>query len=258
MNINDETLSAFLDAELPEAEMNTIRERIAEDESLANRLAELAAVDSKLQACYQRIDEQPMPAAITEMIAASAQQQAQKQEQSTPKTSAKIFQFPRFAPQHLAMAASVALAIGIAMNHWLAPGPSADANWQELAQALDTLPSGETRQLKTGADLTTKVSFTNGDGQWCRQYQASNQTDITQGIACRNNQGWQSVAALTLANTETASGQAYQTASNDKAIVALVDEMAVGSFLNRRQEAEAIAKGWANNNLIQQQPATDK
>ncbi|BFM13194.1 hypothetical protein R50072_33470 [Simiduia litorea] len=252
MNINDEKLSAFLDAELPEAEMSAIRERIADDESLANRLAELAAVDSQLQACYQRIDEQPMPTAITDMIAASAKQQSE-QEKPAPKTSAKIFHFPQFAPQHLAMAASVALAIGIAMNHWLTPGLSADTNWQELAQALDTLPSGETLQLNTGGELTTKVSFTNSDGQWCRQYQASSQTDVTQGIACRNHQSWQSVAVLTLANTETTNGQQYQTASNDKAIVELVDKMAVGNFLNRSQEAKAIAEGWINNNQTQHQ-----
>ena len=155
------------------------------------------------------------------------------------------------------MAASVALAIGIAMNHWLTPGPSADTNWRELAQALDTLPSGETLQLSTGGELTTKVSFTNSEGQWCRQYQASNQTDMTQGIACRNHRSWQSVAVLTLANTETTNGQQYQTASNDKAIVELVDKMAVGNFLNRSQEAKAIAKGWINNNQTQHQ-ATEK
>ena len=45
MKIDDQTLSAFLDNELPANEMEAIRNAIAEDEQLALRLAELSEVD---------------------------------------------------------------------------------------------------------------------------------------------------------------------------------------------------------------------
>ncbi len=45
MTISDEQLSAFLDAELPEDEMELVRQGLIDDENLANRLAELAMVD---------------------------------------------------------------------------------------------------------------------------------------------------------------------------------------------------------------------
>jgi anti-sigma factor RsiW len=66
--VSDEQLSAFLDAELPAAEMEAVREQISRDENLANRLAELAMVDTQVASHYRRIDEQPMPEAITRLL----------------------------------------------------------------------------------------------------------------------------------------------------------------------------------------------
>ena len=46
MKMTDETLSAFLDNELTDAEMEAVRDQIEKDPTLADRLAEMASVDA--------------------------------------------------------------------------------------------------------------------------------------------------------------------------------------------------------------------
>lgn len=65
MKITDETLSAFLDSELSPSEMEAVRERLATDPSLTDRLAELADVDSELKSHYGDIDDRPFPESVT-------------------------------------------------------------------------------------------------------------------------------------------------------------------------------------------------
>lgn len=48
MNITDETLSAYLDAELPDEEMQAVSEALQVDPELSDRLADLAQVDRHL------------------------------------------------------------------------------------------------------------------------------------------------------------------------------------------------------------------
>ena len=48
MKMTDETLSAFLDNELTDAEMEAVRDQIEKDPTLADRLAEMASVDAEL------------------------------------------------------------------------------------------------------------------------------------------------------------------------------------------------------------------
>jgi anti-sigma factor RsiW len=76
MKMTDETLSAFLDNELTDAEMEAVRDQIEKDPTLADRLAEMASVDAELQAHYGSIDDRPMPASITRMLEEKASRSA--------------------------------------------------------------------------------------------------------------------------------------------------------------------------------------
>lgn len=242
MNITDETLSAFLDAELSEAEMEAVRARIAEDEQLALRLAELATVDSLVRDTYSAIDQQPMPAAIDRLLAQSPASQPAASDDSAPTIQpvARPFRFPRWAPQW-AMAASIAFVAGFGLNQWLSgAGPAAE--WRSVAQALDTTPSGA-QQAIAGHTLTPRVSFQNAGSQVCRQYQLQSAHQQVQAIACKIDGQWREVVAL---RQRVAADQGhYQTASGASAINAMVDQMAVGNFFSATQEAHAIETQWA-------------
>ena len=64
LRFSDIQLSAFLDAALPEPDMELIRQALTEDDVLVNRLAELAMVDTLVEQCYRQIDNQPLPAEL--------------------------------------------------------------------------------------------------------------------------------------------------------------------------------------------------
>ena len=124
MKISDEQLSAFLDAELPEDEMEMIRQGISEDESLANRLAELAMVDEQVARHYARIDEHPMPAAVSRLL----------DEDSKPATNVIAFPARKKLPgfqRYAAVAACAAVLMGIGVVQWL---PTDQAAREKLRQ----------------------------------------------------------------------------------------------------------------------------
>lgn len=109
MNLTDEQLSAFLDAELPEAEMQVIRDQLADDPALAERLAALATVDHILAGHYSAIGQQPLPAAVTELL------------EPEPVASAKVVDLPRwrrardFVQQRVGTAVAAALVLGFGL-----------------------------------------------------------------------------------------------------------------------------------------------
>ena len=68
MKITDEMLSAFLDSELPEPQMQHIRELLLQDEQLAERLAALAEVDLLLRQQASLIDGTPVPQQLMALL----------------------------------------------------------------------------------------------------------------------------------------------------------------------------------------------
>jgi hypothetical protein len=240
MTISDEQLSAFLDAELPEPEMELIRQQLSEDASLTNRLAELAMVDTQIASHYAHIDARAMPEAITQLLAGK---------QKAANTSATVIAFPlrkrvhSFLQQHAAMAASVALLIGFGAAQLL-PGDNADAanNWNAVAQVLDQQISGTAQTLGDGSQIKPRLSFINQDRQLCRQFQ-TNQGDMqSDNIACRIDNRWQ--LSMSVYSHSAAQDETYQTASGGSLLDKALDEMISGEVFDAEAEAQAIKNQW--------------
>ncbi len=242
MTISDEQLSAFLDAELPEHEMEKIRQHISEDESLANRLAELALVDSQVANHYAQIDQRPMPTAITELL---------NEEKTTTDRSAKVIAFPLWKrlqnqlQEHAAMAASVALVIGFGAAQLL---PSQNTNndtnhkWNAIAQVLDQTPSGSEQQLDDGSQIKPRLSFINQEGNICRQFQVIENKRSAENIACNVDNQWQ--LSMSVYTQESIQANEYQTASGGSVLDAALDEMMQSNAFDAEQEAAAIKNNW--------------
>lgn len=239
--VSDEKLSAFLDSELPEKEMAMIRDRMAADDTLAERIAELASVDAIVSSTYHQIDEVPLPQSIQQLLDKAAPRS---------KSSTNVVHFPLWQriksgwQNHAPVATAAALIIGlsIGLTSRMADFES-PAQWATIASALDQEISGQPITLAEGYILLPRVSFTNANEQFCRQFVLNTPANSQHSIACHDSTGWQLTATLF---GEPIQANSYQTASANQPINELVESMAVGSFLDKEQEQQAIRSGWAH------------
>jgi len=241
--ISDEQLSAFLDAELPDAEMEMIREQLIEDEDLANRMADLAMVDQVVAMSYATIDAHPIPAAITQLLA----EDVPNSQTQTETKSATIIAFPflkkiqQRLQEHAAIAASVALVIGFGISQSL--HTNSPDNWQAVAAILDSTPSGVEQVASNGVNVKPRLSFTDKDGNYCRQFVQSDSKSTSENIACRKANQWQLAASVYMDKAQQAGS--YQTASGGSLLDATLEQMASGDFFDAHAEAAAIEQHWA-------------
>jgi len=245
MNITDKQLSAFLDAELSNAEMDAIRDQLLDDESLADRLAELALVDELVAASAKQIDARPIPQTITSLLQEPSALAELSASQEQPAT-AQIITFPlwkrvqKTLQQPLAVAASVALVIGFGMSQML--NHNSDSNdWPAVAKVLDVAPSGLVQVATNGAEVKPRLSFKNHSGEYCRQFDLKNNQGQSENIACRQNGKWQITASVVSQKNQDGD---YQTASAGSALDEALEEMIDGDVFNASAETDAIAKNW--------------
>lgn len=233
MKITDEQLSAFLDAELSNAEMDAIREQLLEDESLADRLAEFALVDELVAVSAKQIDARPIPQSINTLL------------QEQPAT-AQILAFPlwkrvqKSLQQPIAIAASVALVIGFGMTQMLNHNTDS-SGWSAVAKVLEVAPSGVVQVAANGAEVKPRLTFKNHSGEYCRQFDLKNDQGFSENIACRQNGQWQITASIA---GEKSQGGDYQTASGGSALDETLEKMVEGDMFNASAETDAIAKSW--------------
>ncbi|MGJ8691576.1 MAG: anti-sigma factor family protein [Thalassotalea sp.] len=251
-DISDETLSAFLDAELPELEMEQIRAAMMTDDALANRLAELAMVDEIVAGHYETINQQPLPDAIEQLLTELPDQQTlnnrYQAQQNTDNNNNKVVSLWQYCrdttKNHMALAAGFAAALGFSSalmfsNNDLIP----EDNWQAVAQVLEQQPSGQESILANGEKIATKLTFINKQGQVCRQFEVNQGQTNSQSIACRVNQAWQ--LTLTVHEPKQAQ-QGYQTATSNSLMRHQIDQMIDGDFFDQQQEQSAINSNWQN------------
>lgn len=251
MTISDEKLSAFLDAELPESEMESIRQRISEDETLANRLAELAMVDEQIAQHYAAIDARPLPDAIANLLASAPT--VATPDVVTPTPSATIIAFPlwkkvqRGLQQHAAVAACTALVLGFGLAQLL-PGSqdSPLGDWRAIASVLDTAASGTEQALADDKRIKPRLTFVNEEGHYCRQFLVSDMRISTENIACRIGDKWQPTITV-YAQGLSHSGD-YQTATNSASVLdQALDNMMHGDAFDAQAESNIIHRGWKND-----------
>lgn len=249
MNITDEVLSAFLDGELPEPEMQAIRQRLRDDPALGDRLAELAAVDERVSAHYSAIDEKPLPETVTAML-----------ERARP-SSTRVVSFPWWRRmksrlhQHTGMAVAAALVAGFGVAQLMTGGPAGvDTQWQSVAQGLETTPSGESRLLATGEQLTPRITFVNQQGEYCRQFRLQGEERASENIACRESSdgspdSFADTTPWTLAATVqldvVAQPGSYQTASGGSVLDSALNNMMAEDILEPEAEKQLIDGQWA-------------
>jgi len=259
MMIDDEKLGAFLDAELPETEMNAIREQLAHDEPLSERLAQLALADQWVRQHAADIDREPLPAAITALLNESQSESASEidDKKNTSTAPSNVIALSRWRrlnaviENHGRLAAAIALMIGFGVASLTLPG-RVSPDWAHVSAVLDATPSGQTQSIANDEHITALLSFRTQSGELCRQYRHTTAQQTSTTIACKSagdSSHWQIVA--TLFQQPASDAATYQVAGQHDVAKALIDQLIVGDFLDAAQEQQAIEQRW-------QKPASNK
>lgn len=231
--ISDIQLSAFLDAALPEPDMERIRQALAEDDALVNRLAELAMVDTLVDQCYRQIDSQPLPAEL----------QALAQQHTSRQNVVPFRRIKQLASQWQLQAAAVAL-VSLVTVFSLTNRPQPDALqanidvWQAVSDVLQQQPSGKD-YVVAGITVTPRLSFIAENGQFCRQYRLEHNGAGSEQIACRNQNQWQLEASADTGPIEI-DGSAYQTASGGRVLDDKLDQLKATAPLSLAVEQQYL------------------
>lgn len=228
MTISPEQLAAYADGELDEITAARVRRAVEGDPHLASDLAQLTELHNMLAARFDPILAEPVHERLSSPIEDAAKvvslDAARQARQS-------LWQRPQFRfGAGAAIAASLVVAVLVG-GRGGAPQGYADT---QLAAALDETLSGQT--ARDGTRLL--ISFHAANGAMCRGYGAQ----IASGIACHDDRGWKlKVIGGSAAKQSTLYRQA---GSNDAAIMAAVQDMAIGPALDADAELAARKDGW--------------
>ncbi len=230
MSIDDETLMAFADGELPAAERAAVEEALAHDETLVAKLAAHRSLGARLSSAFDGALGETTPQRLTDA--------------AKPPRDAEIIAFAprdkvRWSYREVgAMAASVAIGLVIGVGVMQRPQPmlvtSANgltSNGAQTSALNRQLASDEAGAVRIG------LSFRAHDGAYCRTF------DLTEGgasgVACHGETGW-SVPLI----SRNASGGEIRTAGASAEVLNAVDRMIAGDPLDAEAERAARAGNW--------------
>ena len=245
MKISDETLSAFIDAELSEAAMEEVRCALENDDDLVMRLADLAQADHWVTENAALIDNTPMADNLLPLAQSIDKKIAQGKTTelagsvvnlSAWKSLNKSLQKP------YALAAGVAMLFGVGTVTLMQSSQTSTVITAAIAEVLDQRPSGEISSIAQADNITANLSFANRAGDYCRQFQRVSEQTASVNIACKENGQWQLKISEKVKLTEKK--QNYRTASNKAQLDNAIDAMINGRAMDSAQEQQAIANNW--------------
>ena len=247
--IDDDTLQAYVDGELDAAGTARIDAALAQDELLASRVQQARALRAQLQALFNPVLDEPVPAHLSAVLRPAS---PQAQIAATPFVAASARRGfgagrRRLSRRWLVPGAAVAASIAVlAVALWWHAGSTlvrthdgqqfaAGALSHALDQALASEPDPH-------ASIAIGVSFRSADGHICRTF-IERTGPAMAGLACHGHTGW-SLPVLSPAE-KPAGGELQQAASDlPPAVQAAVDARIRGEAFDARQERAARDAGW--------------
>ncbi|KJZ23331.1 anti-sigma factor family protein [Tritonibacter mobilis] len=241
-HIPDEVLMAYADGELPADEAAALETRLSEDADLAARVQVFSASAAALQGLKQADTSAAMPAGLEQALrarVASAAVGAPAMVAADPVPAGNVVAFPqRRVPLWTgALAATVALAVGLGAGLLAGKGTGPSGNADPVVAALDSLPSGAATTLVDGTELRMVASFNSSDGALCREYEQIGQNATGQlTVACRDQGAWVPQLVLALGGAE-----GYAPASAPELLDLYYMQSEAGSVLSPDEERAALA-----------------
>ncbi|WP_157215101.1 anti-sigma factor [Flavisphingomonas formosensis] len=236
--IDDETLFAWLDGELPQEEAARIEAAVAADPALARKAEAHRALRGRLAAAFDPIAGQPVP----ERLLRAVRPPAEVVDLDAVR-AARAAQTPGPPRKAGWMAAAAALLVGLCtgyLAHSSSTGLTAERGGALIA-AAPVAHALDTQLASAGAaagPVQIGLTFRDAGGAVCRSFAAP----AASGVACHGAQGWL-VRAL-FARPEQKDGSYRMAGSADPALLAYVDSIIAGDPMDAAAEASAKAAGW--------------
>ena len=241
-HIPDEVLMAYADGELPADEAATLEARLSEDADLAARVQVFSASAAALQGLKHADTPATMPAGLEQALrarVASAAVDAPAMVAADPVPAGNVVAFPqRRVPLWTgALAATVALAVGLGAGLLAGKGTGPSGGADPVFAALDSLPSGAVTTLADGTELRMVASFNSSDGALCREYEQIGQNATGQlTVSCRDQGAWVPQLVVALGGAE-----GYAPASAPELLDLYYMQSEAGSVLPPEEERAALA-----------------
>jgi anti-sigma factor RsiW len=240
---SDEELMAYADGELAEDRAAALDLALAADDALAERLALFTETRAILADALRPMLDDPVPAHLVQRVRDLAAADAAAQ-------AANVVAFPA-RPQappiwQLPIAASIALAVGFGAGLMLRGQADPDAPIQfagtldpALTEALDSLASGQSLTLASGARVEAIATFRSDDDAVCREFEYDHAGGTTVvSVVCHDGQDWQTRLAVAAAPADETG---YAPASSMEALDAYLTATNAGATLSVEDEAAALS-----------------
>ena len=251
--IDDETLMAYADGELDGAARDAVRQAIAGDALLAERVRRHQAMRDRVNDAFEPLLRTPVPAALLDALRdPSAATRDANVIDLAAERAAQSAQAQRTAPRRWGWpewgAMAACLMVGVVTGHFalsaLDAGPFETSAGQlvargELEQALSTQPAGAAAQR---GKVAIQLSFVSTGGEYCRSF-ALHERDALAGLACRSGTEWR---VHVLAQHDAAAGAGYRQAASalPPTVLRALDERMQGQPLDAQAEQAAIVRAW--------------
>lgn len=249
-DIDDDTVQAYVDGELDPEASARIEAALARDGALAERVRLARAVRGRVQAAFDPVLDEPVPARLAALLqppSAQAPTPVAVPAAAATGSGRGLGAGRRRTPHRWwvpsAMAASLAL---LAVTFWWRPGDEMVRVQDDQGFASGTLARALDQALASEPDPQAAVaiglSFRGADGRVCRSF-VHRRAPALAGLACRDAGGW----ALPVLDATVGSegGELRQAASAlTPEVQAAVDARLRGDVFDARQERAARDAGW--------------
>lgn len=262
MQFSDETLMAYADGELGEAETARVKAALMDDKRLADRVERFRNVRRALQATYNSVAEEPIPERFRALLGdlATVEPETPKSDvkpaappapqQTAPQQSAQVIDFAkardRFLSPQVLGALAATLIVGVFAGRMVMPTNAlliaengrvrAGA---ELTQVLDRRLASDDANSNT--PLRVGLTFRARDGQYCRTFDAVAADRAVSGLACRASDAW----VVQIAASETSARTDFrQAGSASPVVLERVDAIIDGETFDAATERTARDRGW--------------
>lgn len=254
----DDLLMAYADGVLDDATARDIEAAMAATPEVAARVTMFARTAELLRADAAR-PAPPVPEALRARVEATlaAARQTPAAAPAPAPAGAAILPFLRRAASvqparrgaaRLALAASIALAVGLGAGFWAGQtGKPQDGMGGLRITALDSpglpatlasLPSGQVATLPNGDRIAAIASFRNGAGEFCREFEhdgADGRTLVS--VACHSGADWDIRLAIAAPRADT---QSYAPASSLETLDAFIATTEAGAPMTPEEEEAAL------------------
>ena len=242
MTLSTETLMAYIDAELSDAEMRRVEAEIAAQPELQAYIEQQQMLRRGLHDAFDNMLAEPVPDRLLAAVAQPASWRWRLAGRLRELASRRTLIWSGIPA---AAALSAGLVIGVMLG-----GPS-EGNIVSGAGGLlahGPLATALTHQLAAQPTRTAAakigISFRDKSGRYCRSFETRGAAPVA-GVACHAGGDWH-IAALAQSQAETGAGAAYQPAGSamPDAVRSAVAGLIAGAPLDAAAERAARDGGW--------------